>query len=259
MISEHRRQEILLAVQKVYQDAELNFDNSQFGIVPLYDLIRTYPIRVAELQNMTPQRVADFLESETGQKLFISDNQERPLAGYLYLQEYQGAFCGCILVEKTPKLAPISRRRFSAAHELGHYILHFLPLLLEHQINHSQEPLIFTEGLYVNKKLEIDEDEEDNQDNSAQLTGIDAVVELLEITPEEMEEEADCFAAELLMPKTTCYTLAQRYQGRFGKKRSVLAGRLANEFLVSKQAMERRLNELQLPESLNKEQIKQWV
>lgn len=262
-IPEHRRTEITVAVQRAYQEAGLDPEKLNRGVVPLYDLIRAYPIAVAEIKDLTVKRVAKFLEDKTGQVFPLPESEERPLAGYLYLQEYQGLFYGCIFVEQKPKSAPIFRRRFSVAHELGHYLLHFLPLLEKHRLNHSEEPLILTEGRSVTKQPEAEGDkenvvrspsyEEEKEESTAQLTitnGIEAVFDDLGIDPYQMEAEADRFAAELLMPKATCYTLAKHYGRRFGKKREVLAGRLAPEFLVSKQAMKRRLSDLQLPENL---------
>jgi|GEM_PF-810829 len=256
MILEHRRMVISQAVELAYQEAGLELENLKPGVVPLYELIRGYPIRVAEIKDMTIQSVADFLEVETGQKLPLTDSktQDLKLAGYLYLLEYKSFFYGCILVEQKPHLAPVSRRRFSAAHELGHYLLHFLPLLQTHQENSLKEPLILTEGLYVqNKSEEDDESKEDNEKSTAQFTftnGIQAVIDSLGIDEKQMEAEADQFAAELLMPASACFALAKRYRGRFGTKRDVLAKRLATEFLVSQEAMKRRLKDLQLPEIL---------
>ncbi|WP_339381600.1 ImmA/IrrE family metallo-endopeptidase [Brasilonema bromeliae] len=157
-------------------------------------------------------------------------------------------------MEQKPHLAPVSRRRFSAAHELGHYLLHFLPLLQTHQENSLKEPLILTEGLYVKKRSEDDdESKKDNDKSMAQFTftnGIQAVIDSLGIDEKQMEAEADQFAAELLMPASACFALSKRYRGRFATKRDVLAKRLATEFLVSQEAMKRRLKDLQLPEKL---------
>lgn len=255
MIQEHRRTIISQAVELVYQEAGLELKNLKPGVIPLYDLIRAYPIRVAEIKEMTIQSVSEFLELETGQKLPFTDseNQDLKLAGYLYLLEYKGFFYGCILVEQKPHLAPVSRRRFSAAHELGHYLLHFLPLLESHQENSFKEPLILTEGLYVKNKSEDDESKDDNDRSTAKFTftnGIKAVIDSLNIDEKQMEAEADQFAAELLMPASACFALANKFRGRFGTKRDVLAKRLATEFLVSQDAMKRRLKDLQLPETL---------
>ncbi|MGL6339638.1 MAG: ImmA/IrrE family metallo-endopeptidase [Waterburya sp.] len=122
-IPQHRRETISQAVKQAYQDADIDLNTLKPGIVPLYRLIQSYPISVDEIQDMTAQKVAEFLE-------------------------------------------------------------------------------------------------------------------------------ADCFAGELLITEKSCYELAKRYQGRFGKKLDVLVGRLAPEFLVSKQAMKRRLEDLKIMEKL---------
>ena len=56
----------------------------------------------------------------------------------------------------------------------------------------------------------------------------------------QMEDEANQFAAELLMPEAACRALAQRYGGRSNPRR------LATEFLVSGAAMRWRLKQLGL-------------
>jgi Zn-dependent peptidase ImmA (M78 family) len=65
---------------------------------------------------------------------------------------------------------------------------------------------------------------------------------------EQMEAEANRFAAALLMPADRCRTLALRYAEQYGGKRAVLARRLCTEFLVSQAAMLRRLTDLGLIE-----------
>ena len=251
-IPQHRREAISQAVRKAYQDAEIDLDNLQPGIVPLYRLIQAYPISVDEIQDMTAQKVAEFLEEETEQKIEIPEDKNCLLAGYLYLQQDRNSLYGCILTEKRPSAAPIFRRRFSAAHELGHYLLHFLPLIEINKINDAHEPLIVTEGL-VNNTADIEESEPDSETLDGELSITDslkAALKHLGIDRNLMEAEADCFAGELLIPEKACYELAQRFQGRFGRKLDVLVSRLAPEFLVSKQAMKRRLLELNIMEKL---------
>ncbi len=60
----------------------------------------------------------------------------------------------------------------------------------------------------------------------------------------EMELEADFFAAELLMPRNACLELAKTYAEKFGANKTVTVRRLAAEFLVSFEAMLRRLKDL---------------
>ena len=251
-IPQHRRKAISQAIVKAYQDAEIDLDTLKPGIVPLYTLIQSYPISVDEIQDMTAQKVAEFLETETGQTISIPEDKDCLLAGYLYLQQYQDSLYGCILTEKRPSAAPIFRRRFSAAHELGHYLLHFLPLL-EAKEDRIAEPFIFTEGLYELQREEKEESEINRLEGELSIANSsENILELLGIDRDLMEEEADCFAGELLIPEKACYELAQRFQGRFGKKLDVLVGRLAPEFLVSKQAMKRRLIDLKIVEKLPK-------
>ena len=61
-----------------------------------------------------------------------------------------------------------------------------------------------------------------------------------------MEDEANQFAAELLMPGPACRELAARYRGTFARRPAVLVRRMANDFLVSQEAMRRRLTGLAL-------------
>lgn len=70
------------------------------------------------------------------------------LAGFLYVNTSYG----CIFVEANDRL---TRRRFSVAHELGHYLLHFLPLL--EGAERDQEYLELTEALYRGKNSDSEE------------------------------------------------------------------------------------------------------
>ncbi|MEA5573849.1 ImmA/IrrE family metallo-endopeptidase [Calothrix sp. UHCC 0171] len=235
---------IAAAVQEVYKQAGIEIVSINSGVVSLSELIGAYPIRVAELENLTTQSAAKFLAAETGQDVPMPKTEDQKLAGFLYAYEYAGVFYGCILVEKNE---PVTRRRFSAAHELGHYLLHFLPLLESHIQDNFSESLVLAECLY------IDENQVDSDVLKGQLTltsGVKAKTYAPPIDKEQMEREANQFAAELLMPADACEELAKRYSRRFGRERKVLANRLATEFLVSKKAMIRRLEELELPEKL---------
>ncbi|GAB4525688.1 MAG: hypothetical protein Tsb0014_05230 [Pleurocapsa sp.] len=255
IIPKHRRQTISQAIRKAYQDADMDLEKLKPGIVPLYDLILSYPIRVDEIQDMTAQKLTEYLKNKTGQAISVAEDRDCQLAGYLYLHEYQGLLRGFILTEKRPSAAPIFRRRFSAAHELGHYLLHFLPLLEEKKKSQFIEPLIFAEKYYQSDRKENQKESEDSENEylSGELSFSDDLQPILDnlgIDRDLMEAEADCFAGELLIPEKACYELAKRYQGRFGKKLDVLVGRLAPEFLVSQQAMKRRLVDLNIIENL---------
>lgn len=226
---------ITQAVRSVYEEAELDPGALESNVVPLFELIGAYPIRVMEIKDLTYENAAKYLAAETGQSISFPGRGDK-LAGFLYSYEYRG----CIMVKAED---PIGRRRFSAAHELGHYVMHFLPLLDGRDV--SSDSLVLEEGLAY-----ADEDKATNELPSGQPTLTHGEVPESP-TPisdvQRMEREANQFAAELLMPATFCEALVERYGGRFGGSRSALARRLATEFLVSQAAMKWRLKDLGLP------------
>jgi Zn-dependent peptidase ImmA (M78 family) len=59
------------------------------------------------------------------------------------------------------------------------------------------------------------------------------------------EDEANATAAELLMPESAVRAGFERYRS-WSHQRTVVVHRLADEFLVSRQAMQRRLYSLGL-------------
>ena len=100
----------------------------------------------------------------------------------------------------------LARRRFTAAHELGHFVLHKDRMA----------------GFIAD--ADISETDEANGD---------------------MEREANRFAAELLMPKEVIEARAEELEKEHGAcPRVVLAYRLASELLVSREAMRYRLKTL---------------
>lgn len=244
-MSAKRNVEILRAVRRVYEAAELDPNTLRPGIVPLYDLVGAYPIRIAELNDLTYRSAADFLMAETGQSIPVPGEDDRPLAGFLYIYEYSGIFYGCVLVRKDD---PIARRRFSVAHELGHYVLHFSPLLERQDQTTTSEVLIMAEGLVYTESNQATDDLPSGQPTFTRSVAYDAYSPFGDV--QQLELEANQFAAELLMPRQACEVLVEQYRRRFGNKQSVLARRLASEFLVSQTAMRRRLAELNLPDRL---------
>jgi Zn-dependent peptidase ImmA (M78 family) len=200
-------------------------------ISPLYDMISSYPIRTAEIEGLTFQSAAKFLSAETGQLVPLPEDGKQALAGFLFIQRYRNTLYGCILIEKFDSVV---RRRFSAAHELGHYLLHFLPML-DSQPNSLD--VVLAEGLTY------------SQDAPGDLpTGKLAVIQAPEqdfqfnfIGDEAVEREANQFAAELLIPEERCREMYQSFSQKYGTKFPVLTKRLATEFLVSAEAMKWRL------------------
>jgi Zn-dependent peptidase ImmA (M78 family) len=224
------------AIKQLYEEADINLADATSGIIPVYQLIdAAYPLRVVEIEDLTYKLAAEFLSAETGHPISLPRNDDKSLSGFLFAK----LIYGCILVNNND---PVARRRFSVAHELGHYVLHFLPLIDEANIAVEPEKMVVYEGLV---KSESDEDDKTltgeltfTRTSGRQFTANDIA---------QMEEEANQFAAELLMPAPFCEKLVKQFIPRFGKERSVLARRLATEFLVSKSAMIRRLEDLDLP------------
>jgi hypothetical protein len=214
--SDIRTQEINDAVRGACAEAGLNFDALKPGVVPLYDIISAFPLRVAALpdgKRLTARSAVEFLGRETGKELHAPENGDRPLSGFIYVFEYGGFFNGCILTESKD---PVERRRFSAAHELGHYLLHFRPELERRRREGASEPLILTEAVSFGVK------QESGEEFAGRIAAAEGVLEpqsfaLTSVI--ETEEEANLFAAELLMPAHACQTQARHYGERYATKR----------------------------------------
>lgn len=236
------------AIRQVYANAGMDRAELKPGIVPLYELIGAYPITVAELPRMTYRTAIEFLIAEVGNDIPMPDDADRSLSGLLYAYEDDNHLHAFILTEKTDG---IPRRRFTAAHELGHYVRHFLPLLGKR--NTTAPPLAIVDGISYTGS-----DEADIEQQTGGSTFADD--ELLEHTSpgdsvkfgstQKKEQESNEFAAEILMPAEACCVLAEQYTKRFGNKRAVVARCLATSFLVSQEAMERRLKNLGLLEQV---------
>lgn len=207
------------------------------AIVPLDALLAEQPLLCAELPELTRGRAMAYLRRCTGAELPEPPDAGEHLAGFLYAFPYQGEVWGCLLVSQDDI---IERRRFSAAHELGHYLLHFQPLLKQ-RLRHG-EHLYLSEGFSFEEAE--DQDAEDALPGAARLCAQDvsgAALDALQAGLPELEAEANRFAAELLMPDATCRALWERTSHGLRSYR-----RLAQELLVSPAAMRVRLNSLGL-------------
>lgn len=234
--------DVLAAIRQAYDMAGIDLSTQRPGIVPLFTVIEAFPIRVEEITDLNYRRAVAFLQAETGRDMPIPTQPNRALAGYLYVYEYSGYFYGCILTNKSD---PVSRRRFTGAHELGHYLLHFLPLLEARESQQGNEALVLAEGLTYGER------DSDDDLPSGYLT-LRREQEVF-FNPQshdirQMEREANQFAADLLMPSEGCAALIAHFLPRYGSRRNVLAKRLATELLVSQTAMLNRLKHLNLPD-----------
>lgn len=149
---------------------------------------------------LTRGSVAEHLHAEGVSVGDIGDPAE-PLAGFLYVAGPAAWAYVC-----NDQQNPLGRQRFTAAHELGHAVLHRAAM-----------------GRYV----------------------ADAVITEGDDGASEMEREANRFAAELLMPEEVCRARGEELRAEYRAcPRGVLAYRLASELLVSREAMRYRLKTL---------------
>ena len=185
--------------------------------VPLDVLIRTYNLAHDEVPGLSRAAAGAYLARWGVQRPELLEDAS-PLAGFLFAN----AHGGYILVNADDALP---RRRFTAAHELGHYLLHFLPRL---QAARDVETCLVQDdsGEMVREEDKLD------ADNKLSLP--------------EMERQANRFAAELLMPEAVCRTATDLYAARFRTPLRFREHHLASELLVSREAVRWRLRELNL-------------
>jgi hypothetical protein len=232
-------QRIRQAVEYVRRTADVDWEHQPGHITPLYDLFDAFPVTIREVEALTYRRAAQFVAVQTGHEAIpVPANEHQPLAGLLYAYKYHGVCRACILVHQDDL---VERRRFTAAHELGHYIMHFLPLVIGVSTDSLHLPVLI-EGLSHTREEALSEAEDVAEVTVTQETP--AAVPRLSVG--QMEREANGFAAALLMPEDTCRKLVEVYQPRYGNRRSVLARRMATDFLVSRLAMRWRLENLGL-------------
>lgn len=229
------------AVESVWVDAGI--DGSNTGIIPLYDLVASYPIWVSEVENLSIERAGDFLAERTGQKPELGLESFGPISGFFYAYQYRGGFVGCILVEKRD---PVVRRRFSVAHELGHYKLHFEPWLTQLSPEQMEEGILLTDAMVYPKQSDNADSLTAGTGNALPLYMGEIIHQPAMIMSNEQETEANQFAASLLMPEDNVRKRVTQFHPPAGQPRGYLASRLASEFLVSKEAMAFRLATLGL-------------
>jgi hypothetical protein len=228
---------ITAAVQSVWENA--GFDTPVKGIVPLNTLISSYPIWMGEVRLLNMREARQYITRKIGSNLVMDMDGTDPLSGFLFAQLTGVMATGCILVDANDILA---RRRFSAAHELGHYVLHFLPVLKAFK-KAGKEELIVSEGLTYETQAESTGDEPGAEWWGTQqvLPGMEVVENMMVFTEDWQETEANRFAAELLMPKSACLEMIEIYKIPYGRNRDTIASRISGELLVSKEAVLWRL------------------
>ena len=218
MLSETQSQNIDAAIERLWRESGLTA--SAATVTPLSQIVdANYNIRFFEEDALTFGKAAHILQREIGREIEVARGVSPRLAGFLYAESLD-AF---LFVQRDD---PIVRRRFSVAHELGHYLLH-----------RSADEAIFCEGFSF-----VDGAGDEAQTTQSELLH-DAQTPL---DIEQLEREANAFAARLLMPSEVCRRLWQENMARFGQRAELLTRRLATDLLVSQSALEIRLRELEL-------------
>lgn len=223
---------IVAAVDELYKQAAVRAPTVERCVAPLGDLVGSYSLTCTEMPNLTGEAAVAFLVQKGSILEPLGDVTGEKLAGFLYAT----ALHGSIFIERGDR---VTRRRFSVAHEIGHYLLHFRRYLAglpedETVVIGAIEALPLGEG-----------DVDPSQTSRGRLvlaqSGMDAAHHL---SYEQMEREADQFAGELLMPAYVVEGLVGRYNPEF--RGGDLVWRLASDMLVSRAAMRWRLRDLSL-------------
>ena len=201
---------IAAAVRRAFDNAGLG--DLHDGPVPLDRLIGDFALEHEEIPALTRARVAESL-ARFGIDCDSLPADQTPLAGFICA----GPRLGAVFVSRDD---PLTRRRFSAAHELGHYLLHF----------------------------DRDRDDAFAHDDTADT--LDPLADPAEgedwLDLAAMEREANRFAAELLMPADTVRRIVATLAQRRRLTDTFLTNQIAADLLVSRQAARWRLRELSL-------------
>jgi Zn-dependent peptidase ImmA (M78 family) len=222
-------------VTQLYDTADLPRPTSRRCITPLGELVGTFNLTCTEIVQLTQLVAMHYLLERGGiVELPTMDNAE-PLAGFLHVDIHYGS----IFVEAEDSLV---RRRFSVAHELGHYLLHFQPLLSLAESDH--EYCEITDALSHSDPLFIDGQVEEQRTASTVIASSPKNQQQLLPPFAQMEREANQFAAELLMPYDVIKGLLARYATYL--RGDDLVWRMATEMLVSGESVHWRLHNLGL-------------
>ncbi len=174
------------------------------GPVRLAEVFDEFDLLRVELPALSRSRVFDWLLMNGHTPPDLGEDED--LAGFLFL-------AGSVGVAFVNADDPVSRKRFSAAHELGHFLLH-------RDAMHG--------GRWIADEPNTIRDVEDDQSR-------------------QHESEANRFASELLMPAEMCRTRAKAFRAIYPSvPPTVLVHRLAADLLVSREAMGYRLKNLEV-------------
>jgi hypothetical protein len=230
-------EQIQNAVQALYKEADVPPPTPAYPIAPLGPLTETLHLRSIERSGLTLRNAENYLVEMSAMRAKGRAGDEptdTKLAGFLYADSRLAA----LFVERED---PVTRRRFSAAHEIGHLFLHFRPYLKARREAFERGEILELPGGCTDAFGAGSAKAAEGEDGGNGGAGGDEVILLVS---EEEEREANAFAAELLMPALVIRELAA-FWARHLPAHS-LAERLAMETLVSRQAMRLRLAALGL-------------
>jgi Zn-dependent peptidase ImmA (M78 family) len=192
------------AVKSVRRRLGITLRLDRRGPVLLAPFIESYALLHVAIPGLSRAAVYDYLCVEGMTPADIGD-VDQELAGFLFVTPS----VGLVFVNGSD---PVPRQRFTAAHELGHFVLH-----------------------------------RDQMDGRVSLADTPAEIELTDEQSNRHEREANRFAVELLMPVEVCRARAAAFEKAYGAcPRGPLAYQLAAELLVSREAMRYRLDNLRI-------------
>lgn len=196
--------EISSTVAALRRRLAIDVSAAQAGPVPLARFLDECNLLHVALPALSRAAVYDFL---VGEGLAPGDlGEEEALAGFLYVTPT----AGFVFVNADD---PVPRRRFTAAHELGHFVLH-----------RNEMGGLVSIGDAPGNVIEVEDE-----------------------TASAMERQANRFAAELLMPAEVCRVRAAAFRRQYRVcPLSPFAYHLAAELLVSSEAMRYRLRALEV-------------
>lgn len=223
------------AVEDIYLETDIAPPSSRWPIAPLGPLLERLPLRCVEAAPLHLQTIREGLlrrravtPEQASTYLCTTEIEDAALlAGFLFAQGGLGFIFACA----TDKVV---RRRFSVAHELGHFLLHYRPALARAvERGETEQPL---RDVFAPTDADKAEDEQTTDTEVNEKTEVEHLAR--------MEREANLFAAEILMPADLVRELAETWRGRL--RNSPLTDRLASDLLVSREAMRIRLKSLNI-------------
>ena len=187
-------------IARLRQELGVPLDRTVRGPVPLNRFYEELNLLHVALPALTCRAVTEHLQRKQYAVDAVGEPTEK-LAGFLF-------FAGRVGLAFVNADDILARRRFTAAHELGHAVLHRDRM-----------------GRY--------------------LADTEVTMRETDDATDEIEREANQFAAEFLMPAEVCHARAEELRREHNAcPRFVLAYRLASELLVSREAMRYRLKTL---------------